>query len=96
MKKMIATAALSAVFAMPAFAVNDISDINSVFAVDTIDATQVEVLTQQEMKDTEGAFFLHYLLGGLFHHKYQYFGGHYGHGGGYGGGHSGGQVPCGC
>jgi len=101
MKKMLATAVLSAAFSLPAIAADDASDINAVFTLDAMDSAQVEVLSQEEMQKTEGAFFLHYLFGGIFHHKYRYFGGHYGyghggHGGGYGGGHGGGYVPCGC
>ncbi|QLE97552.1 hypothetical protein [Neptunomonas phycophila] len=101
MKKIFATVVLSAAFSLPAIAADDASDINAVFALDAADSAQVEVLSQEEMQNTEGAFFLHYLFGGLFHHKYHYFGGHYGYGyghghGGHNGGHGGGHIPCGC
>ena len=87
MKKVSATVLLTCAFAGYAFAGDDATDLNAVFAIDTAEAVQAEVLSQEEMQSTEGAFLLHFLFGSLFHHHHSYS--YYGH-------HNYQYNPCGC
>jgi hypothetical protein len=87
MKKLMATVMLSGAFATSAFAAEDATDLNAVFNMDSVNnAAQVEVLSQEEMQSTEGAFLLHYLFGSLFSYHHHSYYGHHGYQ----------YNPCGC
>jgi len=66
MKKAIIATLLSGAISVPAFAANgnDLADANLIFNMDNSQSMELAVLSSEEMKSTEGAFW-QYGLGGL-------------------------------
>lgn len=66
MKKAIIATLLSSAISLPAFAANgnDLADANLIFNMDNGQSMELAVLSSEEMKSTEGAFW-QYGLGGL-------------------------------